>query len=112
MAEVKLVLKDGTEYIDGECGYADRRLWCWLKNTTFAKAFADFSNPEKTKEIIVIRPYKTITYYGFEELDIIRRTEFEPGKYTIDVRLTGENIYSEVRTPDEMEQGVTEYASI
>jgi hypothetical protein len=95
MAETKIVLKDGTEYLDGECGYSNRHLWCWLKNTNMVDAFTDFSDPEKTKEIRAYGINKVVIYYGFDTIDVIQKSEYELGKFSIDVRLTGENIYSE-----------------
>lgn len=98
MVGTKLVLKDGTTYEDSECGYADRRLWCWLNNTTFVKAFADFSDPSKTSEIHWFHGSNETIYTGFTDIDVIRRTEYEPNKYSIDVRLYGENISYEERS--------------
>ena len=102
MAEPKLILKDGTTFEEAECGYADRKLWCWMKNATFADVFAAFSDPEKTKEITEVDRTKMIVYYGFDELDVIRRSEYEPGKWSIDVRLTGENIQMEEKPYEEV----------
>ena len=95
MADTQLILKDGTTYNDSDCGYADRRIWCWIKNATFAQVFADFSDPEKTAEIRRVSGYSTTVYSGFTDMDVIRKTEYEPGKYTIDVRLGGEDIHVE-----------------
>lgn len=100
MAEPKLILKDGMEFEEAECGYADKKLWCWIRNATFAEVFAAFSDPEKTKEITAVERTREIVYYGFDELDVIRRTEYEPGKWTIDVRMSGENIRMEEVTAD------------
>ena len=102
MAETKLVLKDGTVFEEGECGYADRYLWCWIKNATFAEVFAGFSDPAKTIEIQAYERTKIVIYYGFDQLDVIRRTEVKPGEWTIDVRLTGENIRMEEKPIEEV----------
>ena len=95
MADMKIVLKDGTTYEDGECGYANGHLWCWLRNTTFVKAFADFSDHSKTEEIHELRDEKENIYRGFTDMDVIKKNEYEPGRFTIDVRLSGGNISME-----------------
>ena len=95
MADGILKLKDGTVYDDSDCGYSDRYIWCWLKNATFSQAFADFSDPAKTSEIHVIHGNHETIYTGFTDLDLVRKSEYEPGKYTVNVRLTGENIHIE-----------------
>lgn len=84
--ERKLVLNDGTVFEDGECGYAEHTLWCYVKNCTMAEAFAVFSDPNKTQEIKFIYGTKEVTYVGFTEMNLIKVSEF-----TIDIRLVGEN---------------------
>lgn len=95
MAYGKLILKDGTEYADSDCGYAGGFLWCWTSSTSFPQVFADFSDPSKTEEIRWIHGNKETVYYGFTEIDTIRRGENEPGVFTIDVRMNGEDVRSE-----------------
>lgn len=102
MADSVLKLKDGTIYTDGDCGYADGRLWCWLKQTNFAQAFADFSNPAKTGEIHLFHGTHETIYSGFTELDVIKRSEYEPGHYSIDIRLAGESTGIEERVISEV----------
>ena len=48
----RLILADGTVLDKSECGYADGRLWCFLKNISIDEAFQIFSDPEKTRTII------------------------------------------------------------
>ena len=81
-----IVLADGTILEGSECGYADRTLWCMLKNMTFAEAFTAFFDKNKTNRIEYFILGKKYTYIGFTELTMIKQSEF-----TVDVRLTGEN---------------------
>lgn len=48
----RIILADGTILEGSECGYAEKRLWCFLKGLTFVQAFQIFSDPEKIKKII------------------------------------------------------------
>ena len=95
MALFELQLKNGTVFEDGECGFADGKLWCWVRGVSFAEAFAAFSDSDNISEIRYKHVTKETIYYGFNDIDVIRKTEYEPGKYSIDLRLIGENIHYE-----------------
>ena len=85
----RLVLADGTVLDECECGYADRQLWCYLRNLTFNQAFQLFSDSEKTCEIIFEYGLETAltreTYSDFTYIVSINRREL-----TIDICLTKE----------------------
>ena len=87
----RLVLNDGTVLDKSECGYSDKKLWCYLKDLTFAEAFQVFSDPEKIKTIKfeygIQTLYTRITYTGFSDIDVIMKHE-----WSIDICLTGDNI--------------------
>lgn len=97
MAWQALILNNGRKYDDASCGFADKKLWCWIKNDTVSGVFAVFSNPDYISEIHYIHGESETIYYGFSELDVIQKREYEPNKFIIDVRLTGDNISSEER---------------
>ena len=86
----RLVLADGTVLDQSECGYAERKLWCYLKNLTFADAFQIFSNPDKIGvikfEYGLTDQYTRITYTGFTDIQTITSREL-----SIDVCVTGDN---------------------
>lgn len=87
----RLIMGDGTVFEEGECGYAEHQLWCWIKNITFAEAFAVFSNPFKTNTIRFIHSNIEEIYTGFTTINIIKQSEF-----TVDIRLVGENTSVEI----------------
>lgn len=83
--EPSLILADGTVLMNSECGYADHKLHCWVKDLNLAQVFELFSNPELTKEIrFVLGDHVFETYYDFTEIYLIRKME----DY-IDIRLEG-----------------------
>ena len=47
----RLVLKDGTIIENGEAGYANGFLWCYITGTTIAEVAGVFMDPEKTDRI-------------------------------------------------------------
>ena len=110
MPEIKdvhrLVLKDGTILEQSDCGYADRELWCFLRNVTFFEAFQLFSDPAKFEkiryEIGLIENYTRITYSGLTQVITVNQTE-----ETVNVRLIGNPIeikreqINEVKVGDE-----------
>lgn len=99
---LRLVMADGRILDQSECGYADQKLWCYLKDLTFAEAFQIFSDPEKTSvikfEYGLENRFTRITYAGFSDIVSINKREF-----TIDVCLTGTDtdIQQEEVIPDE-----------
>lgn len=67
-------LADGTEYQNGECGYADGTLVCWLpSDTEMVSAFSAFSNPEKTSHIAFHYGDMQTEYDDFTDLRGIHR---------------------------------------
>lgn len=59
----KIILADGTEYLGGECGYADEVLWCYLPaGMDVAKVFADFTDLVKTARITFDYTLDAVTY--------------------------------------------------
>ena len=108
MALFELRLKNGTVFENGECGFADGKLWCWLKDVTFAEAFAAFSDSYNISEIHYRHIDKETIYYGFNDIDVIRKTEYEPGAYTVDVRLIGTDIHYEERDIPQGTEDVSE----
>ncbi len=101
MADCKLILNDGTELEESQCGYAEHRLWCYIKGLTLAEAFAVFSDPEKTQTIRFQYGSVTDTYIGFTEIDLIRKSEL-----TVDVRLTGGTMQIEEDSTQESDEDV------
>lgn len=85
----RLVMADGTVLDESECGYADRNLWCFLKNLTFNQAFQIFSDPAKTQSIRfeygLDSDPAVETYDGFIYIMSINRRE-----QTIDICLVRE----------------------
>ena len=61
----RLILMDGTQIEDGSCGYADRRLWCYVKNYTMPQAAQVFLDPSKTGKIIFQYGDMSDEYDGF-----------------------------------------------
>jgi hypothetical protein len=99
----RLILKDGTVLEGCECGYANKELWCFLKNRTMADAIQYFSDPAKFETIVfefgIPIDYTRLTYSGFTELITISRQDEET-----DVRLIGDHIEKTeeaIRTPVE-----------
>lgn len=86
----RLVLDDGTVLDKSECGYAEKKLWCFLKDLSLIEAFSIFSDPEKIKtikfEIGISSRYTRYTYTGFVNLETAMKRELE-----IDVCVTGDN---------------------
>lgn len=71
----KITLADGTEYQEGECGYADGVLWCYLPTAVnFTEAFLNFNDPEKTATITFTYGEMTDTHEGFTDLQAIMKT--------------------------------------
>lgn len=69
MAGRKLVLADGTEYSEGECGYAEGVLWCYLpQGTGMNEAFTVFSDKNKTNRIIFHYGEMQDEHIGFTDL--------------------------------------------
>lgn len=71
----RIVMADGTELIDSEIGYADGKLWCFLKNVNFSGAYSLFSDPQKTSTLIFDFGDMQSVYEGFTELGGIMKTE-------------------------------------
>lgn len=63
----RLILADGTEIENGEAGYADGFLWCWLTGMTLQEAALIFFSPEKTELIIFEYGEMSNQYEGFTE---------------------------------------------
>lgn len=69
MSERYIKLADGTIYENGECGYADGILWCYLPvGTDMKTAFADFSEPTKTEHIVFHYGVMESEYDGFTDI--------------------------------------------
>ena len=87
----RLVLKDGTVLNNCSCGYANKELWCFLKDRTLFDAIQLFSGPEKFQTIVyefgIPINYTRITY-----MSITGVVTFDQQETQTDVRLVGDNI--------------------
>lgn len=63
----RLILNDGTIIEDGEAGFADGALWCWMRGYTMAEAAAIFLDREKTAVIVFQYGEDEDRYEGFTE---------------------------------------------
>ena len=71
----KITLADGTVYDEGECGFADGVLWCYLPTgIDLTQAFMSFANPEKTSTIVFSYGEMSDTYNGFTDMQGIMKT--------------------------------------
>lgn len=61
----RLILADGTTFENGEVGYADGNLWCWIPNCSMQTAVNVFMNPVKTKRIVFQYGDMEDAYNGF-----------------------------------------------
>ena len=61
----RLILADGTTFENGEAGYADGNLWCWIPHCTMQTAVNIFMNPNKTKHIVFQYGDMEDVYDGF-----------------------------------------------
>lgn len=61
----RLVLNDGTVIEDGEAGYADGFLWCWIRGYSMQEAAAVFFDAGKTERIVFQYGDMEDTYEGY-----------------------------------------------
>lgn len=61
----RLIFLDGTIIEGGSCGYADAKLWCWVKGFTMPEAAQIFFDPAKTGKIIFEYGEMSNEYDGF-----------------------------------------------
>lgn len=61
----RLILKDGTVIENGEAGYSQGKLWCYIPGWTLPQAAAVFFDPAKTKLIIFQYGEMEDEYRGF-----------------------------------------------
>lgn len=74
MKDRYILQADGTRYDEGECGYSDGSLWCFLpSNTDQVSAFADFSDKNKTKHILFHYGIMDDEYDDFTEIILIKK---------------------------------------
>lgn len=59
-----IVLNDGTTF-EGNCGYADGFLWCYVKNVAEQVDMAIFLDPDATSRIVYHYGEMTDTYEWF-----------------------------------------------
>ena len=64
----RIILKDKTVYENGECGYAEGCLWCYVPGVTAADVLPKFLNPSATKHIVFEYGEMSDVYDGFTEL--------------------------------------------
>lgn len=65
----KLILKDGTEHENSDCGISDGVLWCYLKDgTAFHEAITEFDNPAKTGKITFCYGEMQDEYEGYTQI--------------------------------------------
>jgi hypothetical protein len=68
----RLILADGTRIENGEAGYADGFLWCYLPGMSMAQAGTLFFDPAKTSRIIFEYGEMSETYNGMTDCRNIR----------------------------------------
>lgn len=61
----RIILNDGSTF-DGNCGYADGYLWCYLINITDQEDISVFLNPEAISLIIYQYGEMEDRYTGFD----------------------------------------------
>lgn len=82
-----LLLADGTTLENSRCGFANKKLWCWISGLSMADCFPIFSDPTKTNTISCLYVTTGMRYRGFTEIEIIRKGMDEMGNETVDIRL-------------------------
>ena len=71
----RVVMADGTELLNAEIGYANRHIWCYLKDITLPMAYDLFSDPQKTGALVFDYGDMQDVYEGFTELHAIQKSE-------------------------------------
>jgi len=80
---MRILLADGTEYLNAKCGVSGGVLVCWITGATMNGAFADFSDPEKTAYITFEYDAIRNTYTGYTRIIDLLDNRYEPGEITI-----------------------------
>ena len=80
---MSITLGDGTVLEGSHCSYAERDLWCFIKDKDMGECYQIFSDSEKTAVIQCHYASLDYRYTGFTELLMIRKAES-----TVNVRLT------------------------
>lgn len=71
----RIRMNDGAIYEEGEIGYADGVIWCFLKNIDLISAFQNFSNPEKTQKLVFEYGEMSDVYEGFMSIGAVIQKE-------------------------------------
>ena len=71
----RIRMKDNTVYEEGEIGYADGVIWCFLKNVDLISAFQNFSDPEKAQKLVFEYGEMSDVYEDFTSISAIIQKE-------------------------------------
>jgi hypothetical protein len=83
----RIILKDKTVYENGECGYADGNLWCYVPGVTAADVLPEFLKPSATKRIVFEYGEMSDVYEDFTVLSTVLT---EPNQVSICMKKAGE----------------------
>lgn len=61
----RLILMDGSVIENGQCGYSNGCLWCWVTGMTMLQAAQLFLDPTKTSRIVFEYGEMSDTYDNF-----------------------------------------------
>ena len=67
----RIILKDETVYENGECGYAEGNLWCYVPGVTAADVLPKFLKPSATEHIRFEYGEMVDVYDGFTVLSTV-----------------------------------------
>lgn len=71
----RLILNDGTELENGEAGYSDNTLWCYVPGISMQQAAALFFDQEKTAKIVFQYGEMQNVYEGYTDPAIIMQAD-------------------------------------
>ena len=83
----RIILKDKTVYENGECGYAEGCLWCYVPWVTAADVLPKFLKPSATKRIVFEYGEMSDVY---EDYTVLSTVLTEPTKVSICMKKAGE----------------------
>lgn len=83
----RIILKDKTVYENGECGYAEGSLWCYVPGVTAADVLPKFLKPSATKRIVFEYGEMSDVY---EDYTVLSTVLTEPNQVSICMKKAGE----------------------
>ena len=83
----RIILKDKTVYENGECGYAEGNLWCYVPGVTAADVLPKFLEPSATKRIVFEYGEMSDVY---EDYTVLSTVLTDPNQVSICMKKAGE----------------------